>query len=177
MAGNIFFKMRFGFFVILTGCLYFSCSNNKPYFTNNSTIPFTKKDLHILVAAEYIKKHHLNCQDTCYIVLNPKFRFHNTAFLNCHQIVSEIKKINLSDTFSIERNYKLPGKVVMSFHSIHNSFRYTFSPIIFLQEKKLILCQVKNSEGKITVFTCKMLGDKIYFSEEGNESFCPTVYE
>jgi hypothetical protein len=177
MDGNIFFKMRFGFLVVLTGCLYFSCTNNKSYFTNNGDIPYTKNDLHILVAAEYIKKHHFNCLDTCYLLINPIFRYHITSFLDCKQIAPDLKKINLQDTILINKKYKLPDYGVLSFSNYKNLFKYTFSPIVYLKNKKLIICQVKNSEGKITVFTCKLLGNKIYFSEEGDESFCPTVYK
>jgi len=71
----------------------------------------------------------------------------------------------------------LPNIGDLVFSKYNSNPKYTFSPIVFIENKKLILCQVKNSEGKITVFTCKLLGNKIYFSEEGDESFCPTVYK
>ena len=171
--------MKVLFFHILTSLVFVSCSNYKSNYTKSDRVPFSKKDLNILVTAVYIKKHHQNCKDTCKFLLNSDFKFYNSYIMNCSLVEPYLRKsrINLDDSLEIHSDYNIEGVGEVSFNKFKNKLHYSFSPVIYIPEHKLIICQVKNNQGIISVFTCKLVGNKIYFSEEGNDNFCPNILD
>lgn len=171
--------MRYIFIPILFSFVVVSCINYNSIYRDSNSIPFSKRDLNILVASAYIKRHNQNCHDTCKFLINSNFNYINSNVFNCNIIKSNIKKlkINPNDSLEIHSDYYIVGVGQVSFNKFKDKLDYTFSPLIYIPDHNLIISQVKNKIGVVSIFTCKLIGNRVYFSEEGSDNFCPKLME
>jgi len=157
--------------------LFTQCKSSQSVFKKKVNVPFSVEELNILVAAAYVKHHQKGCVNiACEYLINSKFTFFNPDFLRCEPIRSEFNQLGYSITDKIEIkgvHYNEVNVGELIFNDFEDSSQFTFSPAIYLPKYQLIVGQVIEKDNKYTMFTCKLIGNRIFWSENNTKVFCP----
>lgn len=151
------------------------CSLHQSVFKKDNSVPYTEEEFNIMVAAAYFKHTKKDCNDTCRYIVNSEFHLLNPNFLMCESYKRKFENIGFNFNKIVNlRGIEIPVERVgnVFFGDYKDPKKTTFAPAVYFPDQKFIIGQVEEKGGKYTIFTCMLLGDKIFWSDEGDFFDC-----
>jgi len=172
MIKNVFLSLLYIIVIILT---FGGCVGYQKIYKKDDRLSITNEDLTLLTIIEFLKFNNSQCSGGCYFKINSELKIFNNEILNCQKLKTMYQSAGYIsiDNFKLKFGYfDIPQLGKLSFNTWEKKSDFSFSPILYFHDQKLIIGQVYDNDHNYTRFKCYLIGDRVIWSGQAGYTDC-----